>query len=117
MTTFVPPTNINAFNFGATLRAVFDLVTQLSTKLDNLGAKMAEDFTAFTQAVTDLKAEVAAIATQMDTLFADLTTALGAGNQPAVDAATQAMQDEITALKAAGTRDMPPAPPPPPPVP
>ncbi len=111
MTTFVPPPNINAFNFGATLRAVFDLVTQLGTKLDKLGVTMAEDFTAFTQAVADLKAEVMAIGTEMDTLFTELTTALGAGNQPAVDAATQALQDQIAALKAAGTRDMPPAPP------
>ncbi len=108
MTTFVPPPNINAFNFGATLRAVFDLVTQLDTKLDQLGVTMAEDFTAFTQAVADLKSEVMAIGTQLDTLFTDLTAALGAGNQPAVDAATQAIQDQITALKAAGTRDMPP---------
>jgi hypothetical protein len=111
MAVFIPPPNINVFNFGATLRAVFDLLTALSVNLDVLGVKMAEDFTAFTQAVVDFKAEVGAIATQMDTLFADLTTALGAGNQPAVDAATAAVRDQIAALKAAGTRDMPPVPP------
>jgi hypothetical protein len=111
---FVPPANINAFNFGATMRAIFDLCTAISAQLDALGVQMAEDFTAFNAAVTALQTEVAAIATQMDTLFADLTTALGSGNQPAVDAATAAMQAQITALQAAATRDMPPAPPPPP---
>jgi len=75
---------------------------------------MAEDFTMLTQAIEDLKAEVMAIGTEMDTLFADLMAALGSGNQQAVDDAVAAVRAQIDALKAAGTRDMPPAPPPPP---
>ena len=71
---------------------------------------MAEDFTTFNAAVADLKSEVADIGTQMDALFADLTAALGSGNQAAVDAATAAIQQQIDALKAAAARDMPPAP-------
>jgi hypothetical protein len=101
----------NAFNFGPVLDQALSNTKIILAKLAQMESQMAEDFTAFTQAVADLKDEVSAVATQMDTLFRDLTNALGSGNQAAVDAATQAMRDQIDALKAAAARDMPPAPP------
>ncbi len=75
---------------------------------------MAEDFTANTQALVDLQAEVASLGMEMDTLLADLLAAQAGGpsNQPAIDAATAAIKAQIDALKAVGTRDMPPVPPP-----
>jgi hypothetical protein len=76
------------------------------------GTAMAEDFTNLNAAVSNLQTEVGAIGTQMDTLLADLNAALAGGNQPAIDAATAALQTQINALKAIQTRDMPPAPPP-----
>ena len=77
---------------------------------------MAEDFTAFTQAVADLKGEILVIVNNMDALLADLKTASPPGNQPAVDAATAAIEAQVQALQAAATRDMPPAPTSPPPT-
>ncbi len=107
----------NAFNFGPILDAVLantKLILENQGKIlinqSTMELKLSEDFTAFTQAVADLRDEVMAIGTQMDTLFADLTAALGTGNQPAVDAATAALRTQIDALRAAGTRDMPPVP-------
>ncbi len=91
----------NAFTFGPVLDKVLTTVTRMELK-------MAEDFTSLTTALADLKAEVAASVANMDTLFADLTAALGSGNQAAVDAATAAVQTEIDNLKAAVTRDPPP---------
>jgi hypothetical protein len=79
--------------------------------LTQLGTNMAEDFTALNAALSGLQAEVGTIGTQMDTLLADLSAAHATGNQPAIDAATAAIQAQIDALKAAATRDMPPAPP------
>jgi hypothetical protein len=142
MSNSIPPGAINAFSFGPylaraviasetavqLLKQVLSFVQQalyvagtdqaalakLQESLANLEKTMAEDFTAFNQAVADLQTEVGQIATQMDTLFADLTAALGSGNQAAVDAATAAIQSRINDLKAAAARDMPPAPSPPP---
>ncbi len=87
-----------------------------NTTLTQLGANMADDFTANTQALMDLKTEVGMLGTEMDTLLADLLAAQAGGpsNQPAIDAATAAIQAQIDALKAVGTRDMPPVPVPPP---
>ncbi len=83
-----------------------------NTTLTQLGVKMADDFTANTQALADLKAEIMTLGTEMDTLLADFLAAQATGSQPAIDAATAAIQAQIAALKAIGTRDMPPAPPP-----
>jgi hypothetical protein len=58
-------------------------------------------------AVADLQAEVTAIGTEMDTLMADLTAAVAANNPVAVQAAVDAINAQVAALKAAGTRDMP----------
>ena len=79
-------------------------------KLNALGVQMAEDFTSLNTALADLQTEVGAIATQLDTLLADLLAAQSTGNQPAIDAATAAIHAQIAALQAAGTRDTPPAP-------
>jgi len=73
-----------------------------------MGSTMALDFTALNQAVSDLKMEVSVGITNMDKLFAELTVALGTGNQTAIDAATAAVQSQIDALKAAVTADMAP---------
>jgi hypothetical protein len=63
------------------------------------------DFTALNQAVMDLQTEVAAAAANMDKLFADLQAAMTANDQPAVDAATTAIQAQIDALKASVMAD------------
>ncbi len=71
------------------------------------------DLSHLNQALTDLQTEVAAIGTQMDTLFADLKAAMAGGDQPAIDAATSAIEAQVQALKDIGTRDTvvpPPAP-------
>lgn len=67
--------------------------------------KTMSDVTNLNAAVEALKAEVADIGTRMDKLFADLQAALGSGNQPAIDAATAAINDQIAALKAIADRD------------
>lgn len=84
---------------------------QLSQQLAMMEQKMADDFTALNQAVTDLQSEVGAVATQLDTLFQDLQNGMQTNNQPAIDAATAAIQAQIQALQAAANRDMPPPPP------
>ncbi len=66
---------------------------------------MAENFDDLTAALAELKTEVGAIGTHMDKLFADLTAALGSGNQAAVDAATADIRAEIQALKDIEARD------------
>jgi hypothetical protein len=71
---------------------------------------MAEDFTAEDAALEDLKAEIASLGTEVDTLLSDLLAAQATGNQPAIDAATQALRDRIAEIKAIETRDMPPGP-------
>lgn len=95
----------NAFNFGPVLDVVRADIKTILSRLDNLENKMAEDFTALQAALDALKAEVAAAVTNMDKLFADLTSALGSGNQAAVDDATAAVQAQIDALKAAVVAD------------
>jgi len=102
----------NAFTFGpvldaaaADIKILLTQVASLTTRLAQLEAKMAEDFTELSAALDELKAEVADIGVRMDKLFADLTAALGSGNQAAVDAATAAIRVEIDNLKAAATRD------------
>jgi Na+/phosphate symporter len=99
----------NAFNFGPILDQTLANTKTILLKLAAMEKKMAEDFTALDQAVSDLKDEVMAIGDQMDKLFADLNAALGSGNQAAVDDATAKIQAQIDALKAAASRDMPPA--------
>jgi phosphoglycerate-specific signal transduction histidine kinase len=86
-------------------------VTAMSKALQQQGTIMAEDFSELNAEVTNLQAEVGKISAQMDTLLADLQAALSAGNQPAIDAAAAALKDQIDALKAIETRDMPPPPP------
>ncbi len=61
------------------------------------------------QAVTDLQAEVTDISAEMDKLLAALNAAVGSGNDAAIQQATADLRAQIDALKAAGTRDMPPA--------
>jgi hypothetical protein len=71
------------------------------------------DLSHLNAALTDLQTEVAAIGTQMDTLFADLKAALAGGDQAAIDAATSSIEAQVQALKDIGTRDTvvpPPAP-------
>ncbi len=63
---------------------------------------------ALAQARADMKAEIAALGTQMDVNFQKLITALGAsGGMSAADvqAAADDLQADITDLKAIGTRD------------
>lgn len=67
------------------------------------------DLTALNQAVQDVKDAVSAAASEMDTLLADLKQAIANQNQAGIDAATQALQDQVQALKDAVTRDAPPA--------
>ena len=93
---------------------IYTLLAGLKTQLTNLEKIMAEDFTALNQSIADLKTEVGAIGTEMDTLFAQLMAAVQTGNQPAIDAAKAAIDEQIQALKDVGTRDQPPAPPAPP---
>ncbi len=105
----------NAFTFGPVLDAVFDGIKMILenqvTILANqarLESQMADDFTALNQADDDLKAAVADAVANMDKLFADLTAALGGGNQTAIDAATAAVQAQIDKLKAATAADQDP---------
>jgi uncharacterized coiled-coil protein SlyX len=75
--------------------------------------KIMSDLSHLNAALTDLQTEVAAIGTQMDTLFADLKAALAGGDQAAIDAATSSIEAQVQALKDIGTRDTvvpPPAP-------
>jgi uncharacterized coiled-coil protein SlyX len=67
--------------------------------------KIMSDLSHLNAALTDLQTEVAAIGTQMDTLFADLKAALAGGDQAAIDAATSSIEAQVQALKDIGTRD------------
>jgi hypothetical protein len=98
----------NFTNFPKTLDRIEALANTLHanqlTQL-NQGAKIMADFTSLNQSLADLHTEVAAVAANMDKLFADLTAALAAGNQPAIDAATAAIGTEIQNLKDAAAKD------------
>jgi hypothetical protein len=101
-------------NFLSILDAIYSGVTALQREVDQVSLTqqrmvmtMAEDFTLLNAALSGLKDEVVAIGAEMDTLLADLKAALATGNQPAIDAATAAVQAQIDALKAAAMRDMP----------
>jgi pimeloyl-ACP methyl ester carboxylesterase len=79
--------------------------------------KEADFMTDMTQAVADLQAvanalkdEVGVIASEMDALLAALTAATAANDPAAIEAVTAQIRDQVTALQAAGSRDLPPAP-------
>ncbi len=61
---------------------------------------LMDDLTGLTQALADFKAEVATHAAKIDTELTQLLAAQGANNQPAIDAAAQAIRDSTAALQA-----------------
>ena len=99
-------------NWWMALRGILGRLDNIERMLNLLLAQGTHEMAAIDDlqtAVTDLQTEVGAVATQMDTLLADLTAALATNNTTAISAATVAIQAQVDALKAASTRDMPPA--------
>jgi len=99
------------FNLGLAFDALLaeaKAQTGLLQTLVNQGNRLMAAIDDLLTAVTDLKTEVAGIATQMDTLLADLNAALAGNNTTAVQQAAADIQAQVTALKDAATRDMPP---------
>lgn len=74
------------------------IAAQLDTVIQSQEAqKMATD--ALTQAVTDLKNEVAGHASKIENELAQLLTAQANGDQPAIDAAAQSIRDTTAQLQ------------------
>lgn len=71
------------------------------------GDTIMADMTHMNQAVADLQAEVGDIGTKMDALFKAWQDAVAGGDQAAIDAAAQAIEDQVAALKAVADRDTP----------
>ena len=72
--------------------------------LDNFMENIMADMTNLNASVDALTTGVAATNAHMDKLFADLTAALGASDQAAVDAAATAIKAQVDALAAGVTR-------------
>jgi HPt (histidine-containing phosphotransfer) domain-containing protein len=87
-----------------------DMVKTILVNLQTFKESVMSDLSHLNAALADLQTEVAAIGTQMDTLFADLKAALAGGDQAAIDAATSSIEAQVQALKDIGTRDTPAAP-------
>ncbi len=69
------------------------------------GGRIMSDMTRANQALADLQAEVGDLGTKMDALFKAWQNAHNSGDQAAIDALAQQIEDQVTALKAIGDRD------------
>jgi hypothetical protein len=85
--------------------------TILATITANEGKDMAA-IDDLNTAVAGLTTEVGAVVTAMDALLADLNAALaaaGMNNDPAIETAVSNINNQVAALQAAVTADMPPS--------
>lgn len=87
-----------------------DRLEQHIETLIQQGQTIMSDLTKLNAAMGDLQAEVGDIGTKMDALFKAFNDAHASGDQAAIDAAAAAIEEQVTALKAIGDRDTPPAP-------
>ena len=91
---------------------VIDVGGQIYSLLNTIIADEGKDMAAIDDlnaAVTSLTTEVGAVVTEMNTLMADLTAALAAGNSTAIETAVTNINAQVAALQAAVTADTPPA--------
>lgn len=100
------PTNyqlLNTIHLNQT-QIIIPLLQQLVTQ----GTSTMAEIDDLNAAVSAMQTSVANAVSELNTLMADLSNALAANNAPAIGAAAQAIQAQVTALNNAVTTDAPP---------